>query len=216
MAQLQQVLFIDDLDGGEAAGTVRFALDGADYEIDLSTIHEDELRKELEPFIEHARQLRTSPAGQRPGARRHRTAQSRDDNARMRAWLRANGYDVESRGKVPGWQQERYDQQIPAGRIDSSTTPAADDVKTADDVTANEPPVVPSIAPLFIAPAQGGDDEQTQVEAPTIKPKATRARPASKTGSSKTTAAKADDAAKSTEPAPAKRAKGRRAASSNT
>lgn len=205
MAQLQQVLFIDDLDGGEAAGTVRFALDGADYEIDLSTIHEDELRKELEPFIEHARQLRTSPAGQRPGARRHRTAQSRDDNARMRAWLRANGYDVESRGKVPGWQQERYDQQIPAG---------------ADDVTANEPPaeppVVPSIAPLFIAPAQGGDDEQTQVEAPTIKPKATRARPASKTGSSKTTAAKADDAAKSTEPAPAKRAKGRRAASSNT
>jgi len=29
-------LFIDDIDGSEAEGTVRFALDGADYEIDLN------------------------------------------------------------------------------------------------------------------------------------------------------------------------------------
>ena len=36
MAQKIQVLFIDDLDGGEAEGTVRFGLDGTDYEIDLS------------------------------------------------------------------------------------------------------------------------------------------------------------------------------------
>ena len=37
MAQKIQTLFIDDLDGSEAAGTVRFGLDGTDYEIDLST-----------------------------------------------------------------------------------------------------------------------------------------------------------------------------------
>ena len=35
-AQKIQTLFIDDLDGSEAEGTVRFGLDGADYEIDLS------------------------------------------------------------------------------------------------------------------------------------------------------------------------------------
>jgi len=35
VAQKIQTLFIDDINGSEAEGTVRFALDGADYEIDL-------------------------------------------------------------------------------------------------------------------------------------------------------------------------------------
>jgi hypothetical protein len=39
VAQAIQVLLIDDLDGGEAAGTVRFGLDGTEYEIDLSAAH---------------------------------------------------------------------------------------------------------------------------------------------------------------------------------
>ena len=47
MAQKIQVLFIDDLDGGEAEGTVRFGLDGADYEIDLSAKNAAALRKAL-------------------------------------------------------------------------------------------------------------------------------------------------------------------------
>ena len=34
MAQKIQTLFVDDLDGSEAEGTVRFGLDGASYEID--------------------------------------------------------------------------------------------------------------------------------------------------------------------------------------
>jgi hypothetical protein len=34
MAQKIQTLLIDDLDGGQAEGTVRFGLDGAEYEID--------------------------------------------------------------------------------------------------------------------------------------------------------------------------------------
>jgi hypothetical protein len=36
MAQKIQTLFTDDIDDGEAEGTVRFAIDGTDYEIDLS------------------------------------------------------------------------------------------------------------------------------------------------------------------------------------
>ncbi len=36
MAQKIQTLFVDDLDGSEAEGTVRFGLDGTHYEIDLS------------------------------------------------------------------------------------------------------------------------------------------------------------------------------------
>jgi hypothetical protein len=36
VAQKVQTLFIDDIDGSAAEDTVRFALDGTDYEIDLS------------------------------------------------------------------------------------------------------------------------------------------------------------------------------------
>ena len=50
MAQKIQTLFIDDIDGGAAEGTVRFALDGTDYEIDLSGKHSEELRDALRKF----------------------------------------------------------------------------------------------------------------------------------------------------------------------
>jgi Lsr2 len=36
MAQKITTLFIDDIDGGAAEGTVRLPVDGADYEIDLT------------------------------------------------------------------------------------------------------------------------------------------------------------------------------------
>jgi hypothetical protein len=34
-----QILFIDDLDGNAAEGTVRLGLDGTEYEIDLNAEH---------------------------------------------------------------------------------------------------------------------------------------------------------------------------------
>jgi hypothetical protein len=65
MAQKVQTLFIDDLDGGEAEGTVRFALDGTEYEIDLSAEHTDELRSALGKYVSHARKT----GGTRRGGR---------------------------------------------------------------------------------------------------------------------------------------------------
>ena len=47
MAQKIQTLFIDDLDGSTAEGTVRFGLDGTEYEIDLNAGHARELRDVL-------------------------------------------------------------------------------------------------------------------------------------------------------------------------
>jgi hypothetical protein len=55
MAQKIQTLLIDDLDGGQAEGTVRFGLDGAEYEIDLSAKHAEALRKAVEPYVSAAR-----------------------------------------------------------------------------------------------------------------------------------------------------------------
>jgi hypothetical protein len=47
MAQKVQTLFVDDLDGSEAEGTVRFGLDGTEYEIDLNAQHGRQLRDAL-------------------------------------------------------------------------------------------------------------------------------------------------------------------------
>ena len=58
MAQKVQTLFIDDLDGSEADGTVRVGLDSAEYEIDLNTGQARQLREALAPYIGAARRAR--------------------------------------------------------------------------------------------------------------------------------------------------------------
>jgi hypothetical protein len=101
MAQKTQVLFIDDIDGGEAEGTVCFALDGAEYEIDLSTKHSDELRDSLKGYIAHARKV--GGTARRPGRK-----PSSVDTVAIRAWARENGYDIKERGRVPADLVAKY------------------------------------------------------------------------------------------------------------
>jgi Lsr2 len=97
MAQKIQTLFIDDIDGGEAEGTVRFGLDGAEYEIDLNAKHTDELRSALASYVAHARKV---------GGATRRTARGRRgsdtiDTAKVREWAKAEGYEIKDRGRVP-------------------------------------------------------------------------------------------------------------------
>jgi hypothetical protein len=106
MAQKIQTLFIDDIDGGEAEGTVRFALDGAEYEIDLSTKHTDDLRSALGKYISRARKVGggvTRRSGSR-GGRKPGTA----DTVAVRAWARENGIGIKDRGRVPADIVARY------------------------------------------------------------------------------------------------------------
>ena len=63
MAQKIQTLFIDDLDGSAAEGTVRFGLDGTEYEIDLNAGHAKELRDALARYVDAARRVSPAPAG---------------------------------------------------------------------------------------------------------------------------------------------------------
>src|SRR5882757_672951 len=55
MAQKIQTLLVDDIDGSEAEGTVRFGLDGAEYEIDLSAEHVLALRDAVARYVAAAR-----------------------------------------------------------------------------------------------------------------------------------------------------------------
>ena len=101
MAQKIQTLFIDDLDGSEAEGTVRFGLDGAEYEIDLSAGHAEALRKALAPYVSAARRA-PGAAARRPGqsGRRAESAGAPDPTA-VREWARSQGIEVKDRGRVP-------------------------------------------------------------------------------------------------------------------
>ena len=96
MAQRVQTVFIDDIDGGAADGTVRFGLDGTDYEIDLNGEHTNELRNALGKYIEHSRKV----GGTARRASRGRGAASAIDTAKVREWARESGYDIKDRGRV--------------------------------------------------------------------------------------------------------------------
>jgi Lsr2 len=104
MAQRIQTLLIDDIDGGEAAGTVRFGLDGTQYEIDLSAAHGDELREALGQYLAHARRI----GGTARGAARGRRDGAVVDTAKVREWARGQGIEVKDRGRVPAGVVEQY------------------------------------------------------------------------------------------------------------
>lgn len=103
MAQRIQVLLVDDLDGGDAAETVTFALDGAQYEIDLSSSNADRLREAFAPWIGNARR-----SGGRKSAGRKASA-TRSNLNEVREWGRNNGFKVSDRGRVSAELQTAYD-----------------------------------------------------------------------------------------------------------
>jgi hypothetical protein len=99
VAQKIQTLFIDDIDGSEAEGTVRFALDGDEYEIDLNAKNAEALRKALSRYVEAAR--RASSRARRPARGRRRPAAGALNNAEVREWAKDQGIEVKDRGRVP-------------------------------------------------------------------------------------------------------------------
>jgi Lsr2 len=103
MVRREVVIVEDDLDGGPAKETVRFGLDGADYEIDLNAKNARKFRKRLAPFVEHAHRV---AAGQRRPAR---TAASRQRSRDIRAWARQQGIELSDRGRMPASIVDEYE-----------------------------------------------------------------------------------------------------------
>jgi len=101
MAQKVTVSLEDDLTGGPAKQTVRFAFDGTDYEIDLNAKNAAAFGKQLAPYLEHARRAgRAQP--RRPGrANRQRSGD-------IRAWAKEQGLAVSERGRIPASVAEQY------------------------------------------------------------------------------------------------------------
>jgi hypothetical protein len=88
--------------------TVRFALDGQSYEIDLSEQDAADFRLALQRYV-HSGRRASRPTGASAVPRgstptRQGTAASRrrrEGNAAIRQWARAHGHDVSDRGRIP-------------------------------------------------------------------------------------------------------------------
>jgi hypothetical protein len=107
MAQKIVTVHSDDLTGMESdeVSTHRFSLNGVNYEIDLTPENYDKLDTALRPFIEKGRKVgRTKETGRvRRGAVEGPSAEE------VRAWARANGHEVNDRGRVPREIREAFE-----------------------------------------------------------------------------------------------------------
>lgn len=98
---------IDDIDGSEADKTITFSLEGATYEIDLSSSHIDELYTTLAPYLRAGRRQR--------GTRQQSQGSSNSRSDRVptiRTWAREQGYDVSDRGRLPGAVYDAYNKAV--------------------------------------------------------------------------------------------------------
>lgn len=116
MAKRVVVVVTDDMDGGDAAETVSYALDGVGYEIDLNEGNAARLRESLHRFVKASR--RVSGRSERVMARGPRTANGqvptskartdREQGQAIRAWAKREGLPVTDRGRVPREIVDKY------------------------------------------------------------------------------------------------------------
>lgn len=107
MVRKVQVVLEDDIDGGEAAETVSFALDGRPYEIDLNEKNASALRDALAPWIASGR--RAGTAGRSGDQKPARTPRRSRDSSDIRAWAAENGITVSSRGRISSDLRAKYE-----------------------------------------------------------------------------------------------------------
>jgi hypothetical protein len=114
MARIEEITvsLIDDFDGSEAAETVKFGLDGKNYEIDLSKGNANELRRTLRPYIERSRTARRASSTRRTAKSSSSRGPSRRaegyDRTEVRAWAKANRIKVAPRGRISNEVVERW------------------------------------------------------------------------------------------------------------
>jgi hypothetical protein len=108
MARVEEVtvMLIDDFDGSEAAETVKFAIDGKTYEIDLSKPNANELRRTLKPYVDRGRgSRRAASAASNRGPKRRPEGY---DRTLVRAWAKSNRIKVSPRGRIANDVVEKW------------------------------------------------------------------------------------------------------------
>jgi hypothetical protein len=112
MGQKVTITLVDDFDGtpiedgkGE---TLKFGIDGAHYEIDLTQENAGKLREALDPYVNAARSSAKKARGNTGSRTRGTSSSSKEDLAAAREWLRSEGHTVSDRGRISGNLMELF------------------------------------------------------------------------------------------------------------
>ncbi|MBD0859650.1 Lsr2 family protein [Gordonia sp. zg691] len=102
MAKKEIVQVIDDLDGKvlDQYETVRWSLDGKNYEFDTSSKHAQQFRDSLSKYVDISRQTgrvtkRAAATATASGGRNKETTKA------IREWAIKEGYELSDRGRIP-------------------------------------------------------------------------------------------------------------------
>ena len=134
MAQITEVRLLDDLDGGEAAESVSFSLDGKSYEIDLNEKHAAALRDAFAPFVGSARRAGGPVTGSRPrmSTDSTRAGRPREETTAIREWATANGLEVSTRGRISSTVLEAYENRGNTAAAAPAAEPVVETAAEAD------------------------------------------------------------------------------------
>jgi hypothetical protein len=203
MAQKVQVLFIDDIDGSEADGTVRFSLDGTDYEIDLNAKHTSALREALARYVDAARRV-TRAAAPRVrnrsrivgGGRQGLSTPSGVSTEEVRAWAKSQGIDVKERGRIPSAIVAEFAANRNGSRASSAPVAFIPPAPLKEAVAEEPGPAKP----------KGGHEALAQlIEAEGVNGESSAAAPAKRGTTTRKPKPATTPAADAAEPPPAKR-----------
>ena len=124
VAQKVETWLVDDLDGSVAAETVRFSLDGREFEIDLSRDNAGRLRDALARYVGAARRAGTGRRPIVPTVGR-RAPMDRDRAAEVREWARGEGFKVSDKGRIASDILEAYDRR--GSQVSAAAAPVAEE-----------------------------------------------------------------------------------------
>ena len=101
MARKTRIVLIDDINGELGDETIKFGLDGIDYEIDLCTENAAKFRDLMDPWIQ---------AGRRVGGRRVAGTDTRkvSDASKIRTWAREQNMQVSEKGRISAKVRSAY------------------------------------------------------------------------------------------------------------
>jgi hypothetical protein len=110
MAQRIVTELTDDTNGKPADETVTFALDGREYEIDLTSKNAAALRKAFDVYVEHGRRMSGGRRQRSSGTAASSSSRSKShlDTKAVREWAGKNGHKVSERGRIPASVIEAY------------------------------------------------------------------------------------------------------------
>lgn len=116
MATQTTTTVIDDLTGEQGAETITFGIDGSLYELDLTAANQDKLRSSLAEYVQAGRKVTGKASSIRATSNNGSAPTKRDpeQTKAIRAWARANGYDMSDRGRIPTQVEIAYNANDPS------------------------------------------------------------------------------------------------------